>query len=254
MGGSSWFRPSSLGRARSSGSCLEVPRPSSGWWRGSRHSPLSRWWQPGAQAHSKSRIGGLALRNGDVRGPVRDVEQGDHHIRHSGDDDDHRPCRAPGRRWPWPVALHRLRLIDAIAFAIGEWVTGRARLTPRAGPALPGLNDFAFSAYFDGIGANGFFYGAPSASSPVTTDQRSVWDSAVNWLDVLRSGIGDRIREILPGDTGAFVASPVTDERRATRRNRPRLCGRRGWLISWQSPASTWRCLPASSSSACASC
>jgi len=30
MGGSSWFRPSSLGRARSSGSCLEVPRPSSG--------------------------------------------------------------------------------------------------------------------------------------------------------------------------------------------------------------------------------
>lgn len=33
----------------------------------------------------------------------------------SGDDDDHRPCRAPGRRWPWPVALHRLRLIDAIA-------------------------------------------------------------------------------------------------------------------------------------------
>ena len=25
MGGSSWFRPSSLGRARSSGSCLEVP-------------------------------------------------------------------------------------------------------------------------------------------------------------------------------------------------------------------------------------
>ncbi len=33
----------------------------------------------------------------------------------SGDDDDHRPCRAPGRRWPWPAALHRLRLIDAIA-------------------------------------------------------------------------------------------------------------------------------------------
>lgn len=77
------------------------------------------------------------------------------------------------------------------------------------------LNDFAFSAYFDGIGANGFFYGAPSASSPVTTDQRSVWDSAVNWLDVIRSGIGDRIREILQGDTGAFAASLVTDERRA---------------------------------------
>lgn len=104
---------------------------------------------------------------------------------------------------------------QAEPFAIGEWVTGRARLTPPAGPALPGLNDFAFSAYFDGIGPNGFFYGAPSASSPVTTDQRSVWDSAVNWLDVLRSGIGDRIREILQGDTGAFAAPLVTDERRA---------------------------------------
>ncbi|MGO8499654.1 ComEC/Rec2 family competence protein, partial [Rhizobium ruizarguesonis] len=31
----------------------------------------------------------------------------------------------------------------------------------------------------------------------------------------LRSGIGDRIRSILHGDTGAFAAALVTDERRA---------------------------------------
>jgi competence protein ComEC len=35
------------------------------------------------------------------------------------------------------------------------------------------------------------------------------------WLYGLRSGIGDRIRSILPADTGAFAASLVTDERRA---------------------------------------
>ncbi|MBW9117490.1 ComEC/Rec2 family competence protein [Rhizobium cauense] len=99
-------------------------------------------------------------------------------------------------------------------FEIGEWLTGRARLTPPAGPALPGLNDFAFRAYFDGIGANGFFYGSPRSTAAARAEP-SVRELAVNWLDALRSGIGDRIRYILPGDTGAFAASLVTDERRA---------------------------------------
>ncbi|WP_405049525.1 ComEC/Rec2 family competence protein [Rhizobium sp. BK176] len=103
-------------------------------------------------------------------------------------------------------------------FEIGEWLTGRARLTPPAGPALPGLNDFAFSAYFDEIGANGFFYGSPSVSMPPAVGTPSISERGANWLDGLRSGIGDRIRGILPGDTGAFAASLVTDERRAISR------------------------------------
>jgi predicted membrane metal-binding protein len=37
----------------------------------------------------------------------------------------------------------------------------------------------------------------------------------MEWLYRLRSGIGDRIRSILPGDRGVFAASLVTDERRA---------------------------------------
>lgn len=99
---------------------------------------------------------------------------------------------------------------------VGAWLTGRVRLIPPAGPALPGLNDFAFSAYFDGVGANGFFYGAPSpALPPQATRALSARDNAVEWLYGLRSGIGDRIRSILPADTGAFAASLVTDERRA---------------------------------------
>ncbi|ANM10463.1 ComEC/Rec2-related protein [Rhizobium sp. N541] len=101
-------------------------------------------------------------------------------------------------------------------FEIGDIITGRARLTPPSGPALPELNDFSFGAYFDGIGANGFFYGAPEkdlAASP--QGARSPSEAMLEWLYRLRSSIGDRIRSILPGDTGAFAAALVTDERRA---------------------------------------
>jgi competence protein ComEC len=99
---------------------------------------------------------------------------------------------------------------------VGGWLSGRVRLTPPAGPALPGLNDFGFSAYFDGIGANGFFYGNPQpAPSPTGGANLSAGDLTLQWLYGLRSRVGDRIRDILPGDTGAFAASLVTDERRA---------------------------------------
>lgn len=100
-------------------------------------------------------------------------------------------------------------------FQIGTWVKGRARLTPPSGPALPALNDFSFGSFFDGVGANGFFYGAPAPVAPGVGEPHSLSDSTFEWLYRLRSGIGDRIRGILPGDTGAFAAALVTDERRA---------------------------------------
>ncbi|TXI09971.1 MAG: ComEC family competence protein [Rhizobium sp.] len=105
---------------------------------------------------------------------------------------------------------------QAEPFELGDRVQGRARLTPPAGPALPGLNDFAFSAYFNGIGANGFSYGTPKLLSPAGDNAaNSLMDRADIWLAGLRNSIGDRIRQTLPGDTGAFAAALVTDERRA---------------------------------------
>lgn len=99
--------------------------------------------------------------------------------------------------------------------ALGAMIKGRARLLPPSGPALAGLNDFAFDAYFAGNGAIGFFYGAPEAISPIGDQTRTVYQQLRLKLEDLRNRISARIRAVLPGDTGAFAASMVTDDRRA---------------------------------------
>ncbi len=118
------------------------------------------------------------------------------------------------RRSPQRVTIFVRKQADA--FDLGDRIQGRVRLTPPAGPALPGLNDFAFSSYFNGIGANGFAYGTPKLLSPADDNAAgSLLDMADIRLAALRNSIGDRIRQTLPGDTGAFAAALVTDERRA---------------------------------------
>jgi competence protein ComEC len=101
--------------------------------------------------------------------------------------------------------------------ALGEGIEGRARLSPPSGPALAGLNDFAFDAYFDGTGAFGFFYGKPTAwAVPDSARPRETYAAqTLQSLEALRGYISARIRSTLPGDTGAFAASMVTDDRRA---------------------------------------
>ncbi|HEX5933503.1 MAG TPA: ComEC/Rec2 family competence protein [Pseudorhizobium sp.] len=100
-------------------------------------------------------------------------------------------------------------------FEAGEVLTGRARLSPPSGPALPGLNDFAFGAYYDGIGAVGFFYGAPKKVAGATGVAQG-WAAGVERnIFALRGTIAERIRAVVPGDAGAFAAAIVTDERRA---------------------------------------
>lgn len=135
-------------------------------------------------------------------------------------------------RWRYDVALvstadpqlgrapERVRLLSRSVHepvAIGSGIAGRARLSPPSGPALPGLNDFAFDAFFSGIGAVGFFYGAPN---PIAADPARIsrLDAVWNRMASLRATIGDRIRTVLPGDPGAIAAALVTDEERAISR------------------------------------
>ena len=97
----------------------------------------------------------------------------------------------------------------------GDVLRGRARLSPPSGPALPGLNDFAFRSYYDGIGAVGFFYGAPQPAGIRQPDERSWSERLEQRIFELRGTIADRIRATVAGDAGAFAAAIVTDERRA---------------------------------------
>ena len=116
------------------------------------------------------------------------------------------------RRQPQKVSL--LAAARHVPAELGERLTGRARLSPPSGPALPGLNDFGFSSYYDGIGAVGFFYGAPKKEAgPVASP--GLLAAIESQLFALRSEIGNRIRATVPGDAGAFAAAIVTDERRA---------------------------------------
>ena len=102
--------------------------------------------------------------------------------------------------------------------ALGATIRGKARLSPPPGPALPGLNDFAFASYFRGIGATGFFYKRPQTVMSPADDIKAGTDW-LEWADRrlygLRTAIAERIRNTIGGDAGAFAASIVTDERQA---------------------------------------
>lgn len=108
--------------------------------------------------------------------------------------------------------LARARHVPA---PIGATIAGRARLSPPSGPALPGMNDFAFQSYYAQIGAVGYFLGAPK-SIAAKAESDSSWATRVEaWQYQLRDRISNRIHEILPGDTGGFAASIITGERRS---------------------------------------
>lgn len=117
------------------------------------------------------------------------------------------------RRSPHRVSL--LARSGHAPAAIGDRLAGRARLSPPSGPALPGLNDFAFQSYFSGIGAVGLLLGPPltfSAEPVHASDIVSRFDEA---LFSVRDTISNRIRTVIPGDPGAFAASIITGERRS---------------------------------------
>ncbi|MEX3009111.1 ComEC/Rec2 family competence protein [Hoeflea sp. TYP-13] len=100
--------------------------------------------------------------------------------------------------------------------AIGVGIEGLARLQPPSGPALPGEYDFSFNAYFKGIGAYGFFYGAPIVADSALQDGTVSSSRRLSiWLAQLREDIAARIRAVLPGDTGGFASALTVAERRA---------------------------------------
>lgn len=92
-----------------------------------------------------------------------------------------------------------------------EAVTMRARLAPPMSPPLPGGYDFARVAWFAGIGASGFTYGAvkpwPEAPPP------DAWTTFLSGIETVRKAAASRIRAALPGDTGAIAAALIVGDR-----------------------------------------
>jgi ComEC/Rec2-related protein len=108
-------------------------------------------------------------------------------------------------------------------FQVGAVMEGKARLSPPSGPALPGLNDFAFDAYFRRVGAVGFFYGAPRVPADIgivaERPQSPLPARLSAFLATMRETVGNRIRAAIGGDTGAIAAALVTGEERAISRD-----------------------------------
>ena len=107
----------------------------------------------------------------------------------------------------------------------GDWVRGRAKLSPPPEPAAPGAYDFARAAYFQRLGAVGFAYGRfeklpelvrDDAVTAAANERRSQgglsrhWE--IWWAD-LRHRLSERIVEALPGSSGAVAAALMTGER-----------------------------------------
>lgn len=103
-------------------------------------------------------------------------------------------------------------------FHAGEFIIGRARLSPPSGPAAPGAMDFSFAAYFSGLGANGFYLGAPHRLQGVPREPLSFTEAMREKVARGRAAVGEHIREIVGGDEGALAAALITNEQRAISR------------------------------------
>ncbi len=92
----------------------------------------------------------------------------------------------------------------------GEAIDVRARLFPPAGPVRPGGYDFSFRAYYQGLGASGFSFGAPR---PVDLGAPPVVTRVQSAVAGVRTGLADRILRLM-GDrpaAGLAVALLVGD-------------------------------------------
>lgn len=95
----------------------------------------------------------------------------------------------------------------------GDAIRLRATLRPPAIPALPGGYDFARWAWFQGIGATGFAINPPTIVG--AADAESLQQRTRAALERLRQAIGERVRAVVPGETGAIAVSLITGERGA---------------------------------------
>ncbi|MEM8749248.1 MAG: ComEC/Rec2 family competence protein [Pseudomonadota bacterium] len=109
-------------------------------------------------------------------------------------------------------AVNRVRLTarkGGPAVAVGQTLSGKARVGPPSGPAHPGAYDFSFANWFDGIGGIGFFLGAPKLV-PESRPPELTWGMRIS---AMRSDIAALIRDALPGRYGGLAAALIVGDR-----------------------------------------
>ncbi|MBT6094163.1 MAG: DUF4131 domain-containing protein [Rhodospirillaceae bacterium] len=94
----------------------------------------------------------------------------------------------------------------------GDWVRGRAIVSPPSPPAMPGAFDFQRHSYFQAVGGVGFSIGQMSITAEAE-HAKSV--SLAFWIARFRQHMTERIIDALPGEQGGVAAALITGERRA---------------------------------------
>ncbi|MCF6320461.1 MAG: ComEC family competence protein [Rhizobiaceae bacterium] len=95
----------------------------------------------------------------------------------------------------------------------GETISGLARMQPISGPAYPGSFNFSFNSWYNGLGASGFFMGAPvtvaqkaNAGYPTSMQFRI-------FINKFRITISNKIRAALPGESGDIAVALIIGDR-----------------------------------------
>lgn len=122
-----------------------------------------------------------------------------------------------------PQRIQLVAKSDHQIMHVGQLITGRARLSAPSGPVFPGGHDFAFSAYVKGIGAYGFFLGAPqpvltSGGSGIKVDLPFSAKFEV-FVRNIQSHIAGRIQATLSGDAAGIASALIVADKRSISRD-----------------------------------
>jgi competence protein ComEC len=105
----------------------------------------------------------------------------------------------------------RIAVRGRVALRPGDGISLTARLLPPPGPSEPGDSDCGRAAFFQGISAVGFSYGAPIPAPQAAEPGFGARIAAQ--VEILRETMTARIRGALPGSDGAIASALITGER-----------------------------------------